>query len=331
LLFRVLFGLCRGNTGSLGGTLELGVGEVEGGHGAKSAEHLAGTSIQFPRSSGLYAPHMRRGKQGRQQFFEAHPICCFCGGEKPAVEEDHFPSRSLFRGHHWPEGYVFPACVECNRITRRDELIVAWLARARVLDGPRRKLDEDDFERRCAAVNRRFPGLLESMQSGVTLRERRTVRDKLGMQMPPDSSLLDVPVLSITDVRIQNAVLNFGRKFGLALFYKEFGAPMPIGGAVGVRWYSNFQVETGEIPATLSEALPHRPPVMRAKVDLSDQFAYRVGTAQDNGTRIGIYRADFRTAFAIVAPFSDRRSAIAPAGSAIFDKVRLYSPYSHAK
>jgi hypothetical protein len=79
----------------------------------------------------------RNSQQRRRKFFAEHPVCCFCGGRSAAVEEDHFPSRALFRERVWPEGYAFPACVKCNRVTSDDELIVAVLSR--VCGGQRRR------------------------------------------------------------------------------------------------------------------------------------------------------------------------------------------------
>jgi hypothetical protein len=69
-------------------------------------------------------------KQKKINFLTKHPVCCFCGGETPATEPDHIPSRVLFDNRQWPEGYEFPACVACNRETRHDEQIVAMLSRA---------------------------------------------------------------------------------------------------------------------------------------------------------------------------------------------------------
>jgi len=74
---------------------------------------------------------MRGNAERRARFFRENPDCCFCGGVRPAVEEDHIPSRTLFTNRHWPEGYVFPACERCNRATSREELLVAFVARMR--------------------------------------------------------------------------------------------------------------------------------------------------------------------------------------------------------
>lgn len=272
---------------------------------------------------------MGRGKLKRDAFVRDHPYCCFCGGSRPTEEVDHFPSRVLFRGRQWPEGYEFPACAACNRETSRDELIVSLLARLRMRDGSHSEIDAKEAECLLPGIRREFPGLLESMSQNISVRARRTTRERLGIQLPAGSSALDVPVYSVRDQRFHDAVLNFGRKFGLALFYKRFQVPMPMTGGVGVRWYSNVQVESGEIPSTFGDVVPDLPKLERAKIDLSDQFVYRVGSAQEDGTRIGAFRADFHASFAIVGFFTDRLPAIAAANSeSVF--ATIFSPYDRS-
>jgi hypothetical protein len=209
-------------------------------------------------------------------------------------------------------------------------LIVALLARLRMRNDSGSAIDQKEVERLIPGIQREFPGLLESMSQDISVRARRTTREKLKIQLPDGSSALDVPVYSVRDQRFHDAVLNFGRKFGMALFYKRFLAPMPITGGIGVRWYSNVQVESGEIPSTFREVVPDLPKLERAKIDLSDQFVYRVGSAQEEGTRIGAFRADFHASFVIVGFFTDRRSAIArpspEIGVAQF--AEIFSPYA---
>lgn len=222
-------------------------------------------------------------------------MCCFCGGLTPATEEDHFPSRALFLERVWPEGYAFPACEKCNHVTQRDESIVALLSRVRggeVTPAARAEL------RNCmAAVRRYFPGLLENMKPR-THRELRDARKKYGLTLQPGQASTDLPIYRTTDDRMRRAVLNFGCKLGLALYYKHVGNALPAQGAVALRWYSNLQVEMDAIPRELATVLPLFPKLERGRKSLSDQFFYRIGIAEEN--RIGTYLAMFREAFAIV-------------------------------
>src|ERR1700739_852446 len=145
----------------------------------------------------------RNNRQRRQRFFLAPPCCCFCGGAEPAVEEDHFPSRALFRERVWPEGYAFPACARCNRATSAGELIVAILSRVR--SGTEDSVAGAEIARYMNGVREEFPGLLEAMRPR-THREYRDARKKYALRLQPGQVSTDLPVCILTDPRIQNAV-----------------------------------------------------------------------------------------------------------------------------
>jgi hypothetical protein len=239
----------------------------------------------------------QRNARRRERFFRQHPNCCFCGGIVTAEEEDHFPSRALFLGRRWPEGYVFPACCNCNHVTARDELLVAWLSRTRdhVEHDPTRRAE---LEKLFAEIPRFFPGLLEGMRR-ITHRELRDARKKMGLTtLPPGVASTDLPLLSVKDERFHDAALNFGRKLGLALYYKHTGKALPKVGGVAVRWYSNIQIENDEIPRQLEAVLPHFPKLQRAQQNLSDQFFYRIGVQTD--MNLATYLAIFRKSFGIL-------------------------------
>jgi hypothetical protein len=237
----------------------------------------------------------RNDRQRRERFFAAHPVCCFCGGITPAVEEDHFPSRALFRKRVWPEGYAFPACAKCNRVTSADELVVAMLSRTR--GGKQDDAARAEVAKYMAAVRNEFPGLLEVMRPR-THREYRTAQRKYGLILKPDQVSTDLPVFLLSDSRIQNAVRNFARKLGLALYYKHAGMSVPHTGGVAARWYSNLQVDSDAIPRQLAEILPEFPNLIRGRVELTDQFFYRWGLADTR--MIATFLAMFRQSFAIV-------------------------------
>jgi hypothetical protein len=239
---------------------------------------------------------MSRRSLRRLEFFRKHPLCCFCGGIAPATQEDHFPSRALFLNRVWPEGYAFPACAKCNHVTKHDELIVALLARLR---GGRADPETDgEFRRYLGDIRRYFPGLLESMRPPKTHRELRNSLKKYGLTLQPGQASTDIPILSVKDERIQRAVLNFGHKLGIALYYKHTGKALPTPGAVALRWYSNLQIESDAIPRELADVMPLFPRLQRAQAKLSDQFFYRIGITEEE--TIGTFLAMFRESFAIV-------------------------------
>src|ERR1017187_879161 len=72
---------------------------------------------------------MGNASRRRTLFIAKHPMCCYCGGNTPTATEDHWPSRAIFNQRQWPEGYVFPACEQCNAATADDETLFAMLCR----------------------------------------------------------------------------------------------------------------------------------------------------------------------------------------------------------
>jgi hypothetical protein len=243
---------------------------------------------------------MGQRNQRRQKFLREHPTCCFCGGNRPAVGEDHFPSRTVFTERQWPEGYVFPACLECNGVTRLDELLVSFLSRMR--PNPTERVVPEEFTDLLRAIRNNFPGLLEAMKA--THRDQRDAQRKYGLPTPPGGTIADIPVLKLTDPRIHDAVANFSRKLGLAIYYKETGLILTHEGAIASRWYANAQIDNNEIDRDLIKVLPSIPTFQRGNVPLKDQFFYRVGVTDDKG--MATFLAFFRQSFAVLGLVSAR-------------------------
>jgi len=168
-------------------------------------------------------------------------------------------------------------------------------------------------------VRNKFPGLLESMTP--SLRHLRNAQRKYGLVKPAGALSTDFPVLSVSDTRIQSAVVNFGRKFMLALYYKHAGKVLPRAGGIFIRWYSNLQVESDEIPRDFKDVLPVLPPMHRSNRNLIDEFFYRSGVTE--GGTMGIFFAFFRRSFAIFgAVAADSAARQAPS------HIPLHAPYA---
>jgi hypothetical protein len=84
-------------------------------------------------------------KPSTTEFLKAHPLCCFCGGRRAAVERDHAPARIVFRGKHGPDDFEFPACAECNRAAALSEQVTAFYIRS--IDQGYEQLDADEYIR----------------------------------------------------------------------------------------------------------------------------------------------------------------------------------------
>lgn len=237
---------------------------------------------------------MGRKRARKAAFLKEHPICCFCGGRAPAAEPDHIPSRASFTGRHWPEGYEFPACSQCNRATRYDEQVVAMLAR--LYPDPETNVEAEETRESIRAVAYNSPEVLLEMQP--THRQLRNAEKRYGLKRGERQGLLDIPALYIGGPLVNQCVMNFARKLFCALYYKHAEAILDPEGGIAVRWFSNLQVEADEIPRSLADVLNRVPTLHRAKTGLEDQFFYRWGIS-DTG-RIAVFLAFFRQSFAIL-------------------------------
>lgn len=234
-------------------------------------------------------------------FLADNPICCFCGGSTLSEEIDHVPARVIFDQRQWPEGYAFPACVRCNRATRHDEQVVAMLCR--VYPDSTTPEGQKEISERLRAVAANYPGLLEEMNPSI--RQVRSAIKKYQIDKPQGSTTTDMPFLFVGGPLVEKAVKRFGRKLFLALYYLHTGNILPCEGGVAIRWFSNLQMEAGELPGELAQVLQSIPSVERSRKDLSEQFFYRYVLMEN---RLGGgFLAGFRQSFAILGlVFADR-------------------------
>jgi hypothetical protein len=230
----------------------------------------------------------------KRRFLAQHPFCCFCGGFTPAAEPDHVPSRVFFESRQWPEGFEFPACVSCNRVTRHDEQIVAmlsWIYPDQVTEKGKAEVEE-----RIRAVAHNYPAVIEEMRP--TVRQLRNAVKKYDLKIDAGQSVADFPVLAVNGPLVNAAIENFSRKLFCALYYKHSGRILPASGGIAVRWFSNVQVEGDEIPRSIAPVLLGFPKLERSRVNLDSQFFYRWGIADTNNA--AAFLTFFRRSFAIV-------------------------------
>lgn len=255
----------------------------------------------------------------KKQFLAEHPLCCFCGGAAAAVEPDHIPSRVFFDNRQWPEGFVFPACVECNRASRHDEQVVAMLAR--IYPDATTEEGKQEVEERIRAVGHNYPEVLEEMRP--TIRQKRNAIRRYGWQLPPGMSTTELPVLSVNGPLVNGAVENFGRKLFCALFYKHANQILPIEGGIAIKWFSNVQIENDEIPRSIGELLSGWPELVRCRTSLENQFFYRYVVAGDTKS-LAVFLVFFRQSFAMLGYLNvNARDFKLPEGT------RIINPFRH--
>jgi hypothetical protein len=234
-----------------------------------------------------------QGSKRKRAFLSQHPICCFCGGNAPSTEEDHVPSRALFGGRQWPEGYSFPACSRCNRTTREDELVVALLAR--LYPDPETKAGAQELDRLARGVHSNVPQVLDELLRPSQADEDETVSPNL---------------LKFDGPRVTRAVRRFGLKLGCALYYKHTGRIVPATSGVFVQLFTNLNFMRGEVPKSLREIAKGIPELTRNARPLDDQFTYRYGLTNDGAA--AAFLAVFRESFALFCVVHPRPESLSP-------------------
>ena len=245
-----------------------------------------------------YMGEAKRRSKRNAVFLEKHPFCCFCGGEKPATTIDHVPSIQLFRLRKRPKGLEFPACKKCNNSTGTDELVVALLSRFSEVEAYN-KLEKMELEELIKAVGNNRSGLLQEL--------------KPSWQQQYDFDNLNHPEVSqgsgaanASGPMLNLSIQIFGAKLCKALHYEYTNKIVPNSGEIYVRWFSNYDRMTGNIPDSLISQLPEPRTLKQGKWNVRDQFEYSFVVSEDE--KHGIYFATFQKSFAICSFVSFQRN-----------------------
>ena len=202
---------------------------------------------------------------------------------------DHVPSKQLFRLKSRPQGLEFPACEQCNHSTGTHELVAALIARFGD-DRPHNKMEIKERQKLFSSVDKNRHGLFQEM-----------VPSWLQQYDFHKSNQPEIPlgwsVLNANSPMLNQSLQIVGAKLCKALHYKHTNQIVPKTGVIYVRWYSNYDRMTGNIPDTLINQLPEPRTLAQGKWNVSDQFEYSFNVSEDG--KLGIYFATFQISFAI--------------------------------
>lgn len=245
---------------------------------------------------------MGNAKRRRSIFFKAHPFCCFCGGAELATTEDHVPARSVFDERKWPEGYNFPACDNCNRLTRQDEKVAAFLSRIKSeSDGHQTPAQIAEMKRCLESMRLDYPDAYRSMK--MSANDVRKFMKESGLTRPANTSYADVPVVSVGRPEFITPIRNFGIKLFCALHYKHAGKIVPADWNIAIRLLTNVQLAKGVLTEEMFKVLSGRPTLQRSRNELDDQFSYVFAIA--NETTTSAYLCKFRESFVLLGIVSN--------------------------
>jgi hypothetical protein len=249
-------------------------------------------------------------KRRKRDFLKRNPICCYCGGLTPAATVDHVPSIQMFSLRRRPRGLEVPACEACNRATRQHEQVAALFGR--IFPDGRTAEERDELQRIMRSVNSNNPGLLEEM---IPSRRQEALFTE-SMDLLP---LTAAGVLNCSGPMVNRSMQIFGAKLGFALHYARTGRIIPLTGGVAVRWYSNYDAATGEIPANIYAMLGPPETLQQGKWHVGDQFSYAYAVAANS--EMAAYFSVFRKSFAVLSWVSHTVD-----GFAEVEDIRVHRP-----
>lgn len=229
----------------------------------------------------------------RAVAFAKTDLCIFCGGSKKATTVDHCPPRAIFSERKWPEGYVFPACIQCNDGSKEAENWIAVLARMYSLDD----VEASGAAREIMRIGRSLlkPAVLREMM--LSSRAKRQLARRVGVDLEPGQTFSEFPLIKVPDAA-KASVPVFASKIAKALHHLHTDRIVPTEAAIEHRWFTNYHNAAGRVPEEIFTVPTGLPAIRRGKVDLGNQFNYRFGVA--NNGELSMFTIWFRNSFCMV-------------------------------
>jgi len=216
---------------------------------------------------------MGDAKRRRQQFFERHPLCCFCGGRAAATTIDHVPAKITFWGKRRPAGLEMPACTACNGGTKNLERAAALFAHIRMADN-RTPEQREEHLKLARGVGIDFPGWQHEFYAVPD-------HDEAG-RVPAGVKPMNVGPL------MQDAIHAVGAKLAFTLHYHHTGTIVPEAGFVSVRFETNVTIQSRQLPPDQIALLRPTELLRQGEWTSEGHFAYRGNWVTDGSGSVFI-------------------------------------------
>ncbi|MCE9651273.1 MAG: hypothetical protein K8R18_16760 [Parvibaculum sp.] len=205
----------------------------------------------------------KRRSRSRSEILAGEKRCIYCAAQPHQLE--HMPPRAMFRNKNRPSGLEFATCAACNNGTSAADLVASFFARLGPDSSPTdwRMRDIDKWK---TAIELKAPGVMKEL---MRPNKNRTTysRTPLGTWKPIVEIKADGPLL-------KGYLTIFCAKMGMALYREHVGSPIPMDGAVFVRWFLGGTLS--QISANkIMNVLPSSETLKQGKVHVGDQFIYR--------------------------------------------------------
>ncbi|TVV76452.1 HNH endonuclease [Sphingomonas solaris] len=206
----------------------------------------------------------RDRKPTKAEFLLTHPLCCFCGGRRPAVERDHAPARIVFRGKQGPDEFEFPACAECNRAMALSEQVTAFYIRS--IDQTYDQLDAEEY-------SKLIRGIVNNAPEALPYQGRSRPPAIYTRFVAPDAGERTV---SIPEVAKRHFEL-FGTKMLYAMYYRVTGNLASSSLRRLVVWAQAGTPAADQVRYNASQWFDDLQVATRPNVDHGNQFRYQTG------------------------------------------------------
>lgn len=237
---------------------------------------------------------MGNKKRRLDEFLNLHPICCFCNGTEKATTQDHLPPRSAFYNNLWPEGYVFPACEQCNNGSSEFDSVFAMVSRFDPFSEQSIKF-ENESSKLIKAFLESHSDSLPAMD--LTAIEKRRWMKKANFEKAVGELYRDFPLVRVTP-EMNESIKKVSTKLIKALHYKHTTKIIPSEESLKIKWWNNAQLMTGQFPSEIFDSVNLRPILKSGKNILNEQFTYGYQVSEDGN--LGMYVALLRKAFAMI-------------------------------
>ena len=218
---------------------------------------------------------MGQRKRKREAFLAAHPICCFCGGQRLATTIDHVPNRASFMSRLGPEGYEFPACEPCQTATRLDEIAFSFLVYLTRGDDNH---DAEQFRRLLSGIKNNLPELMPNLRLSANDKRRRLA--KLGLEKPLGLPLADLPLAGIP-TGYHKRMERYVHKIILALHYRIVGTIASKEMRLFGSWTTGQDRRMDDVVSSWSEMTPIVEVGRRRNVNIGDAFRVRTNYSEE--------------------------------------------------
>ena len=211
---------------------------------------------------------MAQGASRKARFLSEHPLCCFCGGTRPATTLDHVPPKACFPRGFWPEEFEFPSCNPCNNGTSKHDAIFGYYSMLLAFNEDNRTpADLERLEKLRDDIARRCPDALPDPAS----RQPIYRADHIITPSPVAISVSTKPA-------VNEAIKTIGEKLAHALYYREMKRIMTSDHRFFASTYQLQRAGTEDLTAFLKRLLPDLRIGRRSNIrKYGNRFAYMSG------------------------------------------------------